>query len=184
MNYDHDDDGEHINFRCLADPRFLQVTGELPTEDFQGIPYCTTPFGALFNVTPPSPIYDDFGNITNAPVPRVLKPEEKQASTKEDYQPQDRVDLSYCGPDGLTIKLKFFANNFELTPANIESENSGEDDPTDSHLIKLFCDHGGDGNIDEIPTIVKSTPFLINLANIVKHLSSSDSIDRTSKPRI
>ncbi|KAJ8070547.1 hypothetical protein OCU04_000921 [Sclerotinia nivalis] len=53
-----DDQTERAYFRCVADPRFLQTEHGLPNEEFVGIPHIGMPFGALFNVAPPAPTYD------------------------------------------------------------------------------------------------------------------------------
>ncbi|KAF7952092.1 uncharacterized protein EAE97_001589 [Botrytis byssoidea] len=97
---------ETAAFKCVVDTLNLRVSEDgqfgLPQtslskaiqDELADVEHADKPFGALFNVNPPPPEYDQQGNVTNAPVPHTLSPAQLEASTKRSYQPLDRVNAS------------------------------------------------------------------------------------------
>ncbi|TGO37170.1 hypothetical protein BHYA_0104g00280 [Botrytis hyacinthi] len=95
-----------VTFKCVVDTLHLRVSEDgnylLPEdalsdaiqEELSCVTHADKPFGALFNVHPPSPEYDQQGNVTNAPQAYVLTPTQLAASAKRSYQPLDRVNAS------------------------------------------------------------------------------------------
>ncbi|TEY86416.1 hypothetical protein BOTCAL_0009g00430 [Botryotinia calthae] len=96
MNYDKP---ETAIFKCVVNTLNLRVSEDerfgLPSTRRSCRCYnADKPFGALFNVTPPPPEYDQQGNVTNAPKPLTLSAAQIEASKKADFQPLDRVNVS------------------------------------------------------------------------------------------
>ncbi|KAF7889898.1 uncharacterized protein EAF02_002313 [Botrytis sinoallii] len=93
-------------FNCVVDTLYLRVSedGQFGLPDFglskaiqdelADVEHADKPFGALFNVNPPPPEYDQQGNVTNAPIPYNPSPAQLEASTKRSYQPLDRINAS------------------------------------------------------------------------------------------
>ncbi|KAF5877048.1 uncharacterized protein Bfra_001409 [Botrytis fragariae] len=96
---------ETATFKCVVDTLNLRVSedghfnpepslSKAIQDELADVEHADKPFGALFNVNPPPPEYDQQGNVTNAPKPFTLTPHQLEASTKRSYQPLDRVNTS------------------------------------------------------------------------------------------
>ncbi|TGO53911.1 hypothetical protein BOTNAR_0282g00040 [Botryotinia narcissicola] len=77
---------ETAAFKCVVDTLNLRVSEDgqfgLPEtslskaiqDELADVEHADKPFGALLNVNPPPPEYDQQGNVTNAPIPHTLTP--------------------------------------------------------------------------------------------------------------